>query len=77
MNELEIVKDIMNETGTSNAKMGRMVGATHNAIFGRFKQNTISVKNLNAMLRALDYKIVIQPRGDKTPSGAYVVERED
>lgn len=75
MNAIKILKEIMTNSNVSNAKLGARIGVSNAAIFERLKKKNIGVNVLIQMLSALDYELVIQPKGNKKTAGSYLVEK--
>lgn len=80
MNAKEIVSKLMDEQNKTNAQMAAALGITPAAMWDRLnspKANSLNVKKLSEMLRALDYELVIMPRAKAGRiDGAYVVTEE-
>lgn len=77
MRAREIVKVIMDTVGITNAAMAYKLKISQAALWDRLnnkKVKDIPVSTLSEMLRALDYKVVIVPRGSRVPEGGYEVE---
>lgn len=77
MRAREIVKAIMDKFGITNAVMASRLNISQAALWDRLnnkKVKDIPVSTLSEMLRALDYKVVIVPRGSRVPEGGYEVE---
>lgn len=75
MNATEILAKIMEDKGLTNASLGKMIGVEGDIIYQRKKQKNIGVKNLNQMLCAMGYEIVIQPTTNvRRAEGVYVVD---
>ena len=75
----EIIKEIMNEQGVTNAEMAFKLGITQAALWDRLnskKVKDIPLSLLSEMLRKLDYTVQIAPRKqDKDhPKPTYKVE---
>jgi DNA-binding Xre family transcriptional regulator len=75
----EIIKDVMNEQGVTNAEMAFKLGITQAALWDRLnnkKVKDIPLSLLSEMLRELDYTVQIVPRKqDKdNPRPTYKVE---
>ncbi len=71
----EAVKRIMEESNVTNAKLASRIGTSNAVIYERLTQKNISIKNLDQMLAAMDYEIVLQPRSSgRKPDGHYVIE---
>ncbi|MBE6784150.1 MAG: winged helix-turn-helix transcriptional regulator [Ruminococcaceae bacterium] len=81
MNAKQIVKAIMEEQGVTNATLASRLGISQAALWDRLnnkKNKDLSVAILCDMLQALDYDVVITPRGKGTKAdGAYKVSKED
>lgn len=75
MNATEILAKIMEDKDLTNAALGKMIGVEGDIVYQRKKQKNIGIKNLNQMLCAMGYEIVIQPttKGRKA-DGVYVVD---
>lgn len=77
MTSKEIVNDLMQKQGITNAEMAAKLDVSQAALWERLnpkKTNNMTVKKLNEMLRMLDYKIVVVPRKNRLPEGGYEVE---
>lgn len=77
MNGREIVKDIMEREGKTNAEVADMLNITQAAMWDRLnnkKVKDISLSTLSEMLRVLGYKVAIVPRTHRLPDGGYVPE---
>ncbi len=74
----EAVRKIMEDLGITNAKLASRIGTSNAVIYERLTQKNISMKNLDQMLAAMDYEIVLQPRSSgRRPDGVYVVDGGD
>ena len=65
MNEKEIVLKLMELQNKTNAQMAAALNISPAAMWDRLnstKTNSLTVRKLNEMLRALDYEVVIMPR---------------
>ena len=74
----EILKNIMEESGTTKAQLGRAVGIADDknpsdVINKRIKQKNISVNVLNEMLGAMSYTLAVIPKGTKMKDGEFEV----
>ena len=80
MNAKEIITKLMEEQDKTNAQMAAALGITPAAMWDRLnspKANSLNVKKLTEMLRALDYELVAMPRAKAGRiDGAYVVTEE-
>lgn len=77
MNGREIVKEIMEREGKTNAEVADMLNITQAAMWDRLnnkKVKDISLSTLSEMLRVLGYKVAIVPRTHRLPDGGYVPE---
>ncbi|MBQ5684311.1 MAG: winged helix-turn-helix domain-containing protein [Clostridia bacterium] len=86
MNSKLIVKEIMETKGVTNADLANRLNITQAAMWDRLKLKktvkgqevacpNITVDKLNDVLRAMDYEIVIVPRGKSGQiKGAYLVD---
>lgn len=77
MTSKEIVSNLMQEQGVTNAEMAAKLDVTQAALWDRLnpkKTNNMTVKKLNEMLKMLDYKVVAVPRKSRLPEGGYEVE---
>ena len=73
----EIIKQIMEEQGVSNAELAAKLNITQAALWDRLnnkKVKDIPLSLMSEMLRMLDYKIQIVPRETRTPEKGYKVE---
>lgn len=77
MNGREIVKDIMESQGKTNAETAHALGISQAALWDRLnnkKVRDIPLSTLNDMLRIMGYKICIVPRNHRVPDEGYTVE---
>ena len=70
----EAVREIMAEQEIGPSVLASRIGKTPRVVTDRLAQENISIKKLNEMLRALDYKIMIVPRTHTKKSGEFEVE---
>ncbi len=74
MNAGKAVKKVMASKEISNARLASRIGCSNAVIYERLTQKNISIKNLDQMLAAMDYEIVIQPKtSGRKPDGVYVI----
>ena len=69
----EIVSEIMKSQNVKVSDMCYKLKIKSNVFCNRLVQNNLSVNVLDEMLRILDYKIMVVPRGTKI-DGGYDVE---
>ena len=77
MTSKEIVNNLMQAQGVSNAEMAAKLNLTQAALWDRLnpkKTNNMTVKKFNEMLKMLDYKIVAVPRKTCLSEGGFEVE---
>ena len=77
MTSKEIVNNLMQAQGVSNAEMAAKLNLTQAALWDRLnpkKTNNMTVKKFNEMLKMLDYKIVAVPRKTRLSEGGSEVE---
>jgi hypothetical protein len=74
MKAVEIVKDVMKETGFTNGRLGNAIERNADIVNKRLKQSDLSAGVLAEMMAAMGYKVVVMAASEKTPSGAYVVD---
>lgn len=77
MTSKEIVNNLMQAQGVSNAEMAAKLNLTQAALWDRLnpkKTNNMTVKKFNEMLKMLDYKIVAVPRKTRLLEGGFEVE---
>lgn len=77
MTAKEIVKKIMEDTETTNAEMAASLKISQAAVWDRLnpkKTDNLTVNTLDAMLRHLNYKIVVVPYNKRVLDGEYEVE---
>ena len=78
MNSKEVVKKIIDEQGVAQAEVAAIMNISPATLWDRInskKTNSLTVKKLNEILRALGYEIVIMPRAKAGKiDSAYVVE---
>lgn len=75
----EIIKEMMNNAGVTNATMASRLNISSAALWDRLnnkKNKDLSLTILCQMVNLLDYKVVIMPRTRKVPEDAYIVEAE-
>lgn len=68
MKAQDLVKQLMTEQGVSNADLSGRLGLTQATVWDRLnnkKTKSMSINNLTAMLKAMDYELVAVPRGKK------------
>lgn len=70
----EAIRKVMDVTGTKVSDIAFRTNRKNNVISERLSQENISIKLLNEMLRVMNYKIVVMPRGARIPEGGYEVE---
>lgn len=78
MKERDIIKSIMAAKEVTNAVLAHRLGITSATIWDRLNNKEIkkgmSLAMVSEMVRNLDYKIVIVPRGARLPEGGYEVD---
>ena len=74
MKSIEIVKEVMRETGFTNGKLGNAIERNADVVNKRLKQSDLSAGVLAELLSVMGYKVVVMPASEKTPSGAHVVD---
>jgi len=74
MKTVEAIREIMKEQDIGTSKMADRLGKPARLVSDRLSQENISITKLNELLRVLDYKVVLVPRGAKLPDGGYEVE---
>lgn len=74
MTAMEAVKEVMKIREVRPAVLADRLGIKSNVLSERFKQKNVSVSKLNEMLRLMDYKVVIVPRGTRLPDDGFEVE---
>lgn len=74
MKAVEIVKDVMKETGFTNGRLGNAIERNADIVNKRLKQSDLSAGVLAEMMSAMGYKVVVMASSEKTPNGAYVVD---
>lgn len=74
----EIVKTIMQESGTTNAELAEQLEITQAALWDRLNnkrvKSDLGVTLLCKMLRLMKFKVIVVPRTVRTPSGGYEIE---
>ena len=71
-----IIKTLMNQDGLKNAALAERLGLTAQAMWDRLnnkKHKSIGVDTAVDILKAMDYKLVVMPRGARMPEGAVEV----
>jgi len=77
MKAMEALKTIMEKTGYGTNALWEAMGndkTTANRLSQRFKQENVSVKKLDEMLRVMGYKVVIMPSNEATPKNGIKIE---
>lgn len=78
MNSREIVKTVMEKTGTGNSDLAGRLKISREALWDRLNnkrvKSDLSVTLLCDMLRVMDYKVIIAPRTSKLSPGEYEIE---
>ncbi len=74
MKTAEAVKGILKAQKVTQVTLAYRLGVSKAVINARFRQDNISIRVLNEMLKVLDYKIVIVPRETKLKEDWYEVE---
>lgn len=74
MKAIEIVKEVMQEKGFTNGKLGNAIERNADVVNKRLKQSDLSAGVLAEMLAAMNYKVVVIPASEKTPVGGKVVD---
>ena len=74
MKAVEIVKEVMKETGFTNGRLGNAIERNADIVNKRLKQSDLSAGVLAEMLGAMGYKVVVMASSEKTPNGAFVVD---
>lgn len=79
MKASEIVRTAMTEKGVTQKQLAAAIGAKSQSVIAeRLKTNSFTVSNLNSMLAALGYEIVIQPKKPgRRPDGQFVIDTEE
>lgn len=73
----EILKAVMEKTGTANAVLAKRLGVSNATIWERLNNKNVKdipVSLMSEMLRSLDYKVVVMPASSRTPDGGYEVD---
>lgn len=65
----DAVKRIMEKQSVTHSMLKDRLGIKSNVLSQRFTQKNISVDKLHEMLQAMDYKIIVVPRGTRIPEG--------
>lgn len=68
----DIIKDLMEERGTTNVQLAEKLGITSATIWARLNNESdrdMQLYTFYEMVRALDYDIVIRPRKEKYVDG--------
>lgn len=78
MTASEIIKTIMAHKGISQSKMATLIGVkAQSNITGMLNRaTTIKLSNVEKMVNALGYKIMVVPDDTPVPQGGFVVEEE-
>lgn len=72
----EILRTAMSEKGVTQKQLASAIGAKSQSVIAeRLKTNSFTVSNLNSMLNALGYELVVQQRKPgRRPEGQYVID---
>ena len=68
------VREVMTIRNEKVASLADKLKVKSNVLSERLSQDNISIVKLDEMLRLMDYKIVIVPRGTREQEGWYRVE---
>lgn len=68
------IRQIMTEQDVRVGMMAARIGKKQNLVSERLSQNDMTIGKAAEMLRVLDYKLVVMPRGTTTPKGGIEVE---
>lgn len=74
MKTTDAIREIMKEQGMTLGRMANTLDVPVRLISDRLRMDNISILKLKELLRVLDYKILIVPRGTRTPDGGYEIE---
>ena len=73
----EVIKDIMEKQGKTNAELADALDISQQAIWDRLNSKRvrdITITTLSGMLRVLGYKVCIVPRSFRVPEDGYKVD---
>ena len=70
----DAVREIMKSQNVGVNQMAARLEKSSRLVSERLGQDNISVAKLREMLRVLDYKVVIIPRGARVPEGGVEIE---
>lgn len=80
MTAKEAMRAIMAATGLRNADLASRMGASPQAAWDRVngrdrqgREKDVTASLLAETLRAMDYKLVVMPRGSRTPADSYEI----
>lgn len=74
MKATEALGEVMRIKEIKPSMLCDRLGIKSNVLSERFKQKNISVKKLNEMLKAMDYKIIIVPRNTRLSADSFEIE---
>ena len=79
MKASEILRAAMSEKGVTQKQLAMSIGAKSQSVVAeRLRTNTFTVANLNAMLEALGYELVVQPKKPgRRPDGQFVIDASE
>ena len=70
----EAVREVMKEQGVGVTRVANRLNKSPRLVSERLRQESLTTPKLNELLRALDYKIVVIPKGSRVPDGGYEIE---
>lgn len=73
----EILKEVMQSKSLSNADLAKRLKVSNATIWERLNNKNVKdipVSLLTAMLRVMDYKVIVVPSDTRLPDGGYEVE---
>lgn len=80
MKAMDAVRKVMEEQEVSPSALRDRLGIPKekmSALSQRFTQKNVSVDKLNEMLKVMDYKIIIVPRGTRLPANGIEITSEE
>lgn len=74
MKTVDAVRAVMEEKNIGVSALANRIGKSPRLVSDRLHQDNISIDKLRELLRVMDYKVVIMPRGTVLKGNEYEVE---
>jgi hypothetical protein len=73
LNPLQATREVMKLKNVGVGALAERLQIKRTSLSERFRHESISVRNLDEMLRLMDYKVLIVPRETKIPEEGFQV----